>query len=145
MGRFLLTDQEARCSDLCLRQQSLCWPRSSDHRAVYETLERKRVSAHSQATIFKAGTYVVPDVMRTRPSLKKSLVALPLRSVVMMETATGRSCYRLGQTASQSCRVPRSPFNTKKQNSNRHAGAVGTIVAWRILSSIVQAILPPWI
>lgn len=60
-------------------------PWSGDRRAVYETLERKRVSADNQATIFKAGTYVVPDVMKARPSLKKRLASLPLRSAAFIE------------------------------------------------------------
>ena len=64
------------------RMKSRPW--SGDRRAVYETLERKRVSADNQATIFKAGTYVVPDVMKARPSLKKRLASLPLRSAAFI-------------------------------------------------------------
>jgi hypothetical protein len=39
-------------------------PWSGDYRAVYEALERERFSADSQATIFEAGTYVVPDAIK---------------------------------------------------------------------------------
>jgi hypothetical protein len=44
-----------------------------------------QVSADSQATIFKAGAYVVPDVMKARPSPKKRLTSLPLRSATFIE------------------------------------------------------------
>ena len=46
---------------------------SGDRRAVYETLERKRVSADNQATTLKTGTYVVPDVMKVRPEKEACL------------------------------------------------------------------------